>query len=80
VTTIGAYDAKTRLSELLERVARGETFVITRHGVPVARLGPVAGSPGRTIAEVVAEMLEARRGVTLGDASIRELIDEGRRF
>jgi prevent-host-death family protein len=36
--SIGAFDAKTRLSELLERVARGEMFVITKHGHPVARL------------------------------------------
>ncbi len=35
---IGAYDAKARLSELLDRVARGEQIVITRHGKAVARL------------------------------------------
>ncbi len=38
--TIGAFDAKTRLSELLERVAKGEVFQITKHGHPVARLVP----------------------------------------
>lgn len=38
--SIGAFDAKTRLSELLERVARGETIQITKHGHPVARLVP----------------------------------------
>ena len=40
VVTIGAYDAKTRLSELLDRVERGEQIVITRHGRPIARLVP----------------------------------------
>ena len=46
--TIGAFDAKTRLSELLERVTRGEVFVITRHGHPIARLVPEQpGDPGR---------------------------------
>ena len=35
---IGAYDAKARLSELLDRVARGDQIVITRHGKAVARL------------------------------------------
>lgn len=36
--TVGAYEAKTRLSELLLRVQEGETVTITRHGHPVARL------------------------------------------
>ena len=36
--SVGAYDAKTRLSELLDRVEKGEQIVITRHGKPVARL------------------------------------------
>lgn len=36
--TIGAYDAKARLSELLDRVEKGEQIVITRHGKPIARL------------------------------------------
>jgi prevent-host-death family protein len=80
MTTVGAYEAKTRLSELLERVARGESFTITRHGVPVATLAPVSGSRRRPASEVVAEMLAARRGVRLAGESIRELIEEGRRF
>ena len=39
---IGAYEAKTRLAELLGRVERGERIVITRHGRPVAQLVPIA--------------------------------------
>ena len=42
---IGAFEAKTRLSELLERVDRGQVYVITKRGRPVAELRPV---PGRT--------------------------------
>ena len=38
---VGAYDAKTHFSELLEWVATGEEITITRHGVPVARLVPI---------------------------------------
>lgn len=41
-STVGAFDAKTRLSELLEEVARGRSFVITRRGRPIAELRPVA--------------------------------------
>ncbi|MCX6593680.1 MAG: type II toxin-antitoxin system prevent-host-death family antitoxin [Acidobacteria bacterium] len=36
--TVGAFEAKTKLSELLDRVERGEEVLITRHGTPVARL------------------------------------------
>jgi prevent-host-death family protein len=39
--TVGAYEAKTHLSELLEKVEAGEEIVITKHGAPVARLVPV---------------------------------------
>lgn len=38
--SVGAYDAKTHLSKLLERTERGERLVITRHGRPVAQLIP----------------------------------------
>ena len=38
--TIGAYEAKTHLSELLEKVEAGEEITITKHGVPVAKLVP----------------------------------------
>jgi prevent-host-death family protein len=37
---VGAFEAKTHLSALLEEVARGRTFVITRRGRPVAELRP----------------------------------------
>ena len=40
MTPIGVYDAKTQLPKLLERVRRGERFVITKHGRPVAQLVP----------------------------------------
>jgi prevent-host-death family protein len=76
--TIGAYDAKTHLSRLLEEVEAGETITITKHGRAVARLVP-AGGTGRRPKEVVAELLEARHDVRLGEVAVRELIDEGRR-
>jgi prevent-host-death family protein len=38
--TIGAFEAKTHFSELLERVSHGEIFTVTRRGKPIARLGP----------------------------------------
>ena len=38
---VGAYEAKTHLSELLEKVEAGEEITITKHGAPVAKLVPV---------------------------------------
>ena len=77
--TVGAYEAKTHLPRLLEEVAAGESITITKHGVPVAVLVPVQRSR-RTPAEVVDSIREARKGSTLGGLTIRELIDEGRRY
>jgi len=46
-TDIGAFEAKTRLSELLAEVSRGRVFRITRHGKPIAELRPVTVSRKR---------------------------------
>jgi prevent-host-death family protein len=76
---VGASEAKTHLSHLLDQVERGETITITRHGKPVARLIPIAGSSRHERRGAVTELKELRTGQTLGDLSVRELIDEGRR-
>ena len=47
VKDIGAFEAKTRLSELLERVGRGQVFRITRRGRPIAELRPVVDADRR---------------------------------
>lgn len=41
VTTLGAYEAKTRFSELVARAEKGESFVVTKNGRPVARIVPI---------------------------------------
>ncbi len=74
---IGAYQAKTHLPALLERVARGEPITITKHGRPVARLVPVErASPDRR-REAIERLKVFRQGQTL-DVPVKELIDEGR--
>lgn len=79
--TIGSFEAKTHLSQLLERVAGGEEFTITRHGKPVARLVPVASAKPRPDVRAAVEAMKAfRKGRSLGGLSIREMIEEGRRF
>lgn len=59
--TVGAFEAKTHLSELLERAERGEEITITRRGVPVARLGPLPAAPPRLDAGAAAELVERFR-------------------
>ena len=46
---IGAFEAKTRLSELLEQVSRGRTYRITRRGKPIAELRPIAAAETRPV-------------------------------
>lgn len=77
--TIGAYEAKTHLPRLLDEVANGESITITKHGVPVARLVPPEVQQ-RDVREVIAELLEFQKENTLGDITIRDLVDDGRRY
>lgn len=90
--TVGAFEAKTKLSELLDRVERGEEIVITRHGKPVARLvgdhdsAPEAERRAREAkaAEIMAEFVRVRemlraKGVSFSAEEIIELRDMGRR-
>jgi prevent-host-death family protein len=79
MSEVGAYEAKTHLPKLLDRVAGGEQITITRHGVPVARLVPTEPVPAQSLSEAVAALKAFRQGRRLGDLSLRELIEEGRR-
>ncbi len=77
--TVGAFEAKTHLSALLDRVAGGEEVVITRHGRPVARLVRIEKFD-RARADAAFEKLKRlRENTTLGGLSWKELRDEGRR-
>mgnify|MGYP005837991235 CR=1 FL=1 len=75
---VGAYEAKTRLSQLLEQVAQGEEIIITKHGVPVAVLSPLPDSRKKDPKTVIAALQAFRRGRRLGELSIQELIEVGR--
>lgn len=78
--TVGTYEAKTHLPQLLARVAKGERILITRRGKPAALLVPPPAHGHQDVQQVIEEMKELRRGNVLGDLSIRDLIDEGRRY
>lgn len=77
--TIGAYEAKTHLPKLLERVIKGERITITKHGVPVAVLQPPSPLRKTEPKKVIAELRKLREKHSLKGLSIREMIEEGRR-
>lgn len=61
MSTVSAYEAKTQLPRLLRAAERGETVVITRHGKPVAQLGPVQDQRGVEMAKATAGLEALRR-------------------
>ena len=77
--SVGAYEAKTHLPELLKRVARGERITITKHGAPVAVLAPHDPAQTVDVKAVIEEIRAFRKRRSLGDTTIREMIEEGRR-
>ena len=80
--TVGAFQAKTQLSQLLDEVEKGDAVTITRHGRPVALLAPIQSARRKKTGEAwLTEVQRLRKGITLGDAvRIRQLIDEGRKY
>jgi prevent-host-death family protein len=80
MSTVSAYEAKTHLPRLLRAAERGETVIITRHGKPVAQLGPVQNQPREEVAQVIARMKRARaRRARVTVAEILSARDEGRK-
>lgn len=80
--SVGAFQAKTQLSQLLDQVEKGEAVTITRHGRPVAVLAPIEDSRRKKSGKQwLREVKKLRKGIALGNAvTIRQLIDEGRRY
>ena len=79
--TVGAFEAKTHLASLLDRVAKGEKITITRHGVPAAMLVPMQESKAKLAhSEIVERMRSLLRRVRPAKVSVREMVEKGRRF
>ena len=76
---IGAYEAKTRLPELLRQVKAGKRFTITNRGEAVADLVPCESTKPKDKPAAV-EKFKAfmRENPVRGAANIRDLIEEGR--
>ena len=77
--TIGAFEAKTHLSALLEQVERGEQVLITKHGRPVARLVPVTKVDNEQTQAAIQRLKIFSKGNKLGGLSWKTLRDEGRK-
>ncbi len=85
--TVTALEAKTRLGKLLDRVARGEEVVITRHEKPVARMVPEGGRKLDKVRGAVTELKQLQEQIgrrtkdkgRLSDAEVRSAIEEGRK-
>jgi prevent-host-death family protein len=78
---IGAFEAKTHFSQIIEKVENGADFVITKRGKPVAKIIPFEEEVKMTRKEAIEKMIEMRklyRGEP-GWGIIKESIEEGRR-
>lgn len=80
--TVGLFEAKQKLSELVERARTGEEIGITRHGALVAKLAPAVEKPKLTWAELFEDLDKYRERLKgarpIDDRTIKEWIEEGR--
>ena len=77
---IGAFEAKTHFSQIIEKAEQGEDFIVTKRGKPVAKIIPFKQEAEMTFKEAVEQLKEFRkhyRGKP-GDFNIRKAIEEGR--
>lgn len=77
--SIGTYELKTRLSEILNAVEHGQTVIVTRHGKPIARIMPSRMAEREQVSQAVQSLLKFPRTRLPKGVTIRSLIEEGRR-
>ena len=77
---VGAFEARTHLPRLLERVQAGERFVITRHGHPVAELIPFRTPDAGKVRAAIDDLKAFQKTHDLGGFPVRQMIEEGRRY
>lgn len=76
---IGLYEAKIHWSDLINRVGQGESFIITKHGCPIAQLIPASPASPERVRQAFRELDELSEKNSRGGLKIRDLIEEGRR-
>jgi prevent-host-death family protein len=77
--TVGAFEAKNRFSDLLDRVGRGAEITITKHDRPVAKIVPASDHSNVIRKQAIADLRAMRKRYALKDVTARELITEGRK-
>jgi prevent-host-death family protein len=79
MSIVGVFEAKAKLSELIDQALAGKEVVITRHGRPVARIVGESASGPKDIKAAIAEVRRYRKTLKTGRISLRAIISEGRR-
>ena len=79
LTTVPLAEAKNKLSELVDRVSRGEEFIITRHDAEIARLVPAKRPSRADLGDAIAKMRAGRRKREASTDELRQWRDEGRK-
>ena len=80
MSEVGAFEAKTKLPQLLARVQAGERFVITKHNRPVAELIPFRPYDADKVRAAVDSLKAFQKTHNLGGLSVRRMIEEGRKY
>ena len=80
MSEIGAFEAKTRLPQLLRRVQARERFVITRHNRPVAELIPVRPHDPDKVRSAIESLKAFQETHGLGGLSVRRIVEAGRKY
>jgi prevent-host-death family protein len=79
--TVAVFEAKSRLSEILAAVERGEEYIVTKHGKPVARIVPSGQVDATSMADakkLIARIKASRKNSNLTDDELREAVEDGR--
>jgi prevent-host-death family protein len=77
--SIGSYELKTHLSEVLDAVEHGQGVIVTRHGKPIARILPPEAAEVAEVSRAVKGLMAFPRTRLPKGVTIKRLIDEGRR-
>ncbi len=80
MSEIGAFEAKTHLPKLLQRVEAGERFVITRHNRPVAELVPFRERDSGKVRSAIDVLKAFQETHSLGGLSVRRIVEEARKY
>ena len=80
MSEIGDFEAKRHLLRLLERVRKGERFMITKHGNSMAELIPFRKRDREKIRAAIEDLKAFQKAHSLGGLSVREMIEDGRKF